>query len=79
MAKIGKQLTYLDTDTVNIAANDGFVVNGTGTMSIRLQADAATVTTYLLAGVHYAWDIADFELADAEATTIVWVVRGMDQ
>jgi hypothetical protein len=79
MAKIGKQLTALDTDTVNIAANDGFVVNGTGTMSIRLQADAATATAYLLAGVHYSWDIADFELADAEATTVIWIIRGMNQ
>ena len=79
MAKIGKQITALDTDTVDIAANDGFVVNGTGTMSIALQADAATATVYLLAGVHYSWDIKDLELGDAEATTTVWVVRGQDQ
>lgn len=79
MAKIGKQITIISTDTVAIAANDGFVVNGTGTMSIKLQADAATGTVYLLAGVHYAWDVEEIELTAAEATTTAWVIRGQDQ
>jgi len=79
MAKIGKQLTLINTDTVAIAANDGFVVNGTGTMSIKLQADAGTISVYLLAGVHYPWDVEEIELTAAEAATIAWVVRGQDQ
>ena len=79
MAKIGKQLTLINTDTVAIAANDGFVVNGTGTMSIKLQADAGTISVYLLAGVHYSWDVEEIELTGAEAATIAWVVRGQDQ
>ena len=79
MAKIGKQLTLINTDTVAIAANDGFVVNGTGTMSIKLQADASTISVYLLAGVHYPWDVEEIELTAAEAATIAWVVRGQDQ
>lgn len=79
MAKIGKQLTIINTDTVDIADNDGFVVDGSGTMSIRLRADAATGTVYLLAGVHYAWDVKEIELTAAEATTTAWVIRGQNQ
>ena len=79
MAKIGKQLTIISTDTVGIAANDGFVVNGSGTISIKLQADSATATVYLLAGVHYSWDVEEIELTAAEAATTAWVIRGQDQ
>jgi len=79
MAKIGKKLTAYSADTTSIEPNDGFVVNGSGTMSIALRADAATATVYLLAGVHYPWDLKDVEVTAAEATTIIWVVEGQSQ
>jgi hypothetical protein len=79
MAKIGKTLDVYSADTTSIPANDGFVVNGTGTMSIALRSDLATMTVYLLAGIHYSWDLKDVEVTAAEATTVIWVIRGMNQ
>lgn len=81
MAKIGKTLTLHTATTLSteIAHNDGFYVDASGSIAVQLWGDSTISAAFpVVAGVHYALDVKYLNASSFSTTAQVWIVRGQE-
>lgn len=81
MAKIGKviELHTATTLSTEIARNDGFWVDATGTIAVQARGDSAISAAFpVVAGVYYPIDVRYLNAASFSTTAQVWIVRAQE-